>query len=193
MASNDDVTCQCNFCVYEGRDEVDVGVAGPKRKQRFDTYDGSTHRNQSFFDLRLCICYRGNLVNLHLVAMSMFERHTTLNIFNMISKFMDVLYNKWCAKLIGMLTDGENTMIGQHAGVMTRIVMCVEHKLRHGAFIRKVLDLYHEHLAKFWLPQNIDQIEANHCALLKAYNTNNVLRAAIDNHGVVTMFNDAWG
>jgi hypothetical protein len=35
--------------------------------------DGSTHRGQSFFDLRLRVCYHGNLVNLHLVAMSMFE------------------------------------------------------------------------------------------------------------------------
>jgi hypothetical protein len=66
-------------------------------------------------------------------------------------------------------------------------------KLRHGAFVRKVLDPYHEHLAKFWSPQNIDLIEADHCALLKAYNIDNVLRTAIDSHGIVTMFNDAWG
>jgi hypothetical protein len=29
--------------------------------------------------------------------------------------------------------------------------------------------------------------------LLKAYNIDNVLRAAIDNHNVVMTFNDAWG
>jgi hypothetical protein len=68
-------------------------------------------------------------MNLHLVAMPMFERHTTLNVFNMISKFMDVLYSKWRAKLISMSTDGENTMIGRHAGVMTRIVACAKHKV----------------------------------------------------------------
>lgn len=66
-------------------------------------------------------------------------------------------------------------------------------KLHHGTFIQKVLDLYHEHLAKFWSPQNIDQIEVDHCTQLKVYNTNSVLRTAINNHGVVTMFNDAWG
>ncbi len=66
-------------------------------------------------------------------------------------------------------------------------------KLRHGTFVQKVLNPYREHLTKFWLPQNIDQIEADHCALLKAYNTDNVLRIAIDSHGVVTTFNDAWG
>ncbi len=66
-------------------------------------------------------------------------------------------------------------------------------KLRHGVFVRKVLDPYREHLAKFWSPQNIDQIEANHCALLKAYNTDIVLCATIDSHDVITTFNDAWG
>jgi len=42
-------------------------------------------------------------------------------------------------------------------------------KLHHGAVVRKVLDSYCEHLAKFWSPQNIDKIEADHCAVLKAY------------------------
>ncbi len=64
-------------------------------------------------------------------------------------------------------------------------------KLRHGVFVQKVLDPYCEHLAKFWSPQNIDQIEADHCAPLKAYNTDNVLHVAIDRHDVVTTFNDA--
>jgi hypothetical protein len=35
--------------------------------------DGNTHHSQSFFDLRLHVYYRGNLMNLHLVAMLMFE------------------------------------------------------------------------------------------------------------------------
>jgi hypothetical protein len=63
-------------------------------------------------------------------------------------------------------------------------------KLRHGVFVRKVLDPYLEHLANFWSPQNINQIEADHSTLLKAYNTDNVLHAAIDSHNVITTFND---
>jgi hypothetical protein len=51
------------------------------------TSDGSTHRNQSFFDLHQRVYYHNNLMNLHLVAMSMFEWHMVLNVFNMISKF----------------------------------------------------------------------------------------------------------
>jgi len=38
---------------------------------------------------------------------------------------MDVLYIKWRAKLIGVLTDDENTMIGRHARVITRLINCV--------------------------------------------------------------------
>jgi hypothetical protein len=59
--------------------------------------DGSTHRGQSFFDLRVRVCHRGELVNLHLFAIPMFERHSAHNIFNLITKFMDALYAKWRA------------------------------------------------------------------------------------------------
>jgi hypothetical protein len=91
--------------------------------------DGNTHRGQSFFDLRLYVCYRGNLLNLHLVAMLMFVRHMMLSVFNMISKFMDALYNKCCVKLISMSTDSENTMTGQDSGVVTCSVACAEHNV----------------------------------------------------------------
>ncbi|XP_078473017.1 uncharacterized protein LOC144734619 [Lampetra planeri] len=84
--------------------------------------DGSTHRGQSFFDLRTRVCYRGFLVNLHLVAIPMFERHTAQNIFRMLVKFLDALYPNWRAKLIGFSSDGENTMTGRHGGLVTLIV-----------------------------------------------------------------------
>jgi hypothetical protein len=38
--------------------------------------DNNTHRGQSFFDLHMQVYYHGKLVNLHLVAISMFERHS---------------------------------------------------------------------------------------------------------------------
>ncbi len=75
---------------------------------------------------------------------------------------------------------------------MPPVLLNVLVKLCHGVFVRKVLDPYCEHFAKFWSPQNIDQIEADHCTLLKAYNTNNVLRIAIESDDVVTTFNDTW-
>ncbi|CAK9873717.1 unnamed protein product [Sphagnum jensenii] len=91
--------------------------------------DRSTHHGQSFFDLRLRVCYRDNLVNLHFVALPMFERHSDMNIFNLITKFMDALYSKWRSKMIGVLTDGENTMIGRHVGVVTRLVACADNNV----------------------------------------------------------------
>jgi hypothetical protein len=91
--------------------------------------DGSAHRDRSFFDLRVRVYYRDELVNLHLVVMPMFERHSVINIFNLIAKFMDALYIKWCAKLIGVSTANENTMMGRHAGVVTRLVDCVDNNV----------------------------------------------------------------
>jgi len=88
--------------------------------------DGSTHRGQSFFDLRVCICFCGRLLNLHLVAIPMFDRHTAGNIFNMMVKFLDALYDKWRAKLIGMSSDSENTMTGRHTNLVTRMIACAE-------------------------------------------------------------------
>jgi hypothetical protein len=59
----------------------------------------------------------------------MFEHHLALNIFNLIAKFMDVFYVKWRAELIGMSSNGENTMTGCHAGVVTCIVVCAENEV----------------------------------------------------------------
>jgi hypothetical protein len=47
---------------------------------------------------------------------------------------------------------------------MPPVLFSVLVKLHHGTFVQKVLDPYREHLAKFWSPQNIDQIEVDHCA-----------------------------
>jgi hypothetical protein len=91
--------------------------------------DGSTHRGQSFFDLRLRDCYHNDLVNLHFIALPMFKRHSAMNIFNLIAKFMDALYNKWRSKLIGVSMDGENTMTGRHVGVVTRLVTCANNNV----------------------------------------------------------------
>jgi hypothetical protein len=84
-------------------------------------FDSSTHREQAFLDLRVRMCFQGVLFNLHLVAIPMFERHTAMNMFSILVKFLDALYQPWRAKLIGMSSDGENTMTGRHGGLITRI------------------------------------------------------------------------
>jgi hypothetical protein len=53
-------------------------------------------------------------------------------------------------------------------------------KLHTGVFIRKVLDPFHVHISKFWLVEKIDLIEDEHRDLLMVYNSNTILKAAID-------------
>ena len=60
-------------------------------------------------------------------------------IFNHIVKLLDVLLDNWRDKLISVSSDGENTMTGRHAGVVTRLeqaasfpilrIWCVPHQV----------------------------------------------------------------
>ena len=54
-------------------------------------FDASTRREQSFFDVRVRICYKGLLCNIHLVGLPMFDRHKAEIIYNMLVKFLDAL------------------------------------------------------------------------------------------------------
>ena len=82
-------------------------------------YDMSTHICISFMDQRLRLAVNGLLVNLHLLAIPMFYRHTAVNQFNPITKVMDAMNSNWRDKLIGHSWDGENTMTGCSGGVIT--------------------------------------------------------------------------
>ncbi|CAN5952549.1 unnamed protein product [Sphagnum jensenii] len=57
-------------------------------------------------------------------------------------------------------------------------------KLRHGNFIEQVLNLYRDHFSKFWSEESIDQVEEGHRYLLKMYNEEAVLHAALDKHNM---------
>ena len=89
--------------------------------------NGSTHRGQSFFEMRVRFCHRGVLANIHLVAIPMFDRHTALIIFDMIVKFLDALYAPWRSKLISVSSDGENTMTCRHSGLVACLCSTAEH------------------------------------------------------------------
>uniref|UniRef100_M4BFK2 DUF659 domain-containing protein n=1 Tax=Hyaloperonospora arabidopsidis (strain Emoy2) TaxID=559515 RepID=M4BFK2_HYAAE len=89
--------------------------------------DGSTHCGQSFFNMRLRFCHRGVLVNLHLVAIPMFDRHTSQIIFDTVCKFMDALYGSWHGKLLCIASDGERAITCRHAGLVTRFCAGAEH------------------------------------------------------------------
>ncbi len=69
------------------------------------------------------------LSNLHLVTIPMFKWHIGENIFNLIVRFLDVLSDVmmiWHAKFMSVLTNGKNTMIGCHLGIMIRLKQATE-------------------------------------------------------------------
>jgi hypothetical protein len=67
-----------------------MNMFGPCRWSVMAAHTAANHFSTCTYAFATTAIY-GNLVNLHLVAMSMFERHMVLNVFNMISKFMDAL------------------------------------------------------------------------------------------------------
>ena len=82
-------------------------------------FDGSTHRGTSYLCIRVRVHYGGEILNLHLLAIPMFEKHTAVNQFNIIVKVLDVMCATWRQKVIGLGSDGANVMTGRLGGVVT--------------------------------------------------------------------------
>ena len=81
--------------------------------------DSSTHQGVSYSSMRIRVHYKNSLLNLHLAAVPMFDRHTAINIFNLTVKFLDAVSPSWRRKLIGIASDGANVMTGRIGGVVT--------------------------------------------------------------------------
>ncbi|BBN02960.1 hypothetical protein Mp_2g19640 [Marchantia polymorpha subsp. ruderalis] len=65
-------------------------------------------------------------------------------------------------------------------------------RLRPRDFNRGVLDLFRIRLAKFWTAAQIEEVEADHRDLIKAYENEETVRRTIDRHDLKMMFNEAW-
>lgn len=72
---------------------------------------------------------KGILTNIHLLAVSFFERHTAQNTVKLLCTIFDSIAPGWRKKLLSVGTDGENTMTGRHGGVATLLEREVSHKL----------------------------------------------------------------
>jgi hypothetical protein len=71
-------------------------------------------------DQRIRVCFNGvGLMNLDLVLVPFFQRHTAVNYVTMIRTVMNVLCPTWNDKLISIASEGENTMTGRTGGVVT--------------------------------------------------------------------------
>jgi hypothetical protein len=85
--------------------------------------------------------------------------------------------------------DGDNNSLDQDVPPILPAQLA---KLQHNAFIQDILNPYRDHIAKFWAPKSINQIEEDHRDLLKFYNSDPILRKTIDEHDNNTSFDDAW-
>ncbi|KAE8966950.1 hypothetical protein PF005_g28659, partial [Phytophthora fragariae] len=124
--------------------------------------DITTHTDRSFIDQRVRVAVDSVLVNLHLLAIPMFDRHTAVVQVRLIVRVLDILSANWRDKLIGISSDGENTMTGRHGGVVTLLekeathsvlrVWCAAHQMDlvmkagfaifgSGDFVKKTKDL----------------------------------------------------
>ncbi|CAM6007707.1 unnamed protein product [Sphagnum balticum] len=110
----------------------------------------------------------------------------------------------WHAKLVVVSTNGENTMIGCHCGVVTCLkqaaefpvlcIWCMPHLVdiviknatalpQHGQWIKVVYK---------WSEEEIDEIKAKQCNLIKRYNKDQHIKQIIDLYKHTVSFNEAW-
>ena len=62
--------------------------------------DASTHQGLSYLDTRVRFTWNGEVVNFHLLAIPLHERHTGENMFNALSKFLDASKNSFYILLL---------------------------------------------------------------------------------------------
>ena len=82
-------------------------------------FDSSNHRGGSYFAQRIRFYRSGDVINLHLLSVPMFELHTASNMFALSVKVLDVVCPSWRDKLLGIGTDGANVMTGRLGGMAT--------------------------------------------------------------------------
>jgi hypothetical protein len=101
--------------------------------------DATSHMGGSLLDQRIRVCLDGMLYNLQLVLVPHFEQHTAVKYVKLIKILLDSLSPLWRDKGISISSDGENTMTGRHAEVVTLLekecsnpvlrIWCVPHQL----------------------------------------------------------------
>ncbi len=84
-------------------------------------FDAANHARSSYLDVRMRCFYRGELHNLHLMAIPMRDRHTGEYQFDLVVALLNILAPKWRHQLIGVTTDGASNMTGRISGTATRL------------------------------------------------------------------------
>jgi hypothetical protein len=83
--------------------------------------DGGNKTSVPNLDIPLCFVLGHELFNAHLIACPMYESHTGDNIFDLMSKILDILCLDWKDKDAGVTTDEASNMTGYHIGMVTQI------------------------------------------------------------------------
>ena len=83
--------------------------------------NAGNNAGSSYLDIRMQCFFKGNLQNLHLLAIPMRERHTGEYQYNLVVSLLDVLAPNWRHQLIGIATDGASPMTGCIKGTCTRL------------------------------------------------------------------------
>ncbi len=83
--------------------------------------DAGNNACSSYCDIRMWCFFKGNLQNLHLLAIPIWEQHTGEYQYNLVVSLLDVLAPNWRHELIGTAMDGASTMTGCIQGTCTHL------------------------------------------------------------------------
>ena len=83
--------------------------------------DASTHYGSSYLNNRIRFHLYGKLYDIHAIAIPMFDRHTGINMYMLVTRFLNIVCPSWRQKLIGIASDGVTVMTGEFQGVVTRL------------------------------------------------------------------------
>ena len=75
--------------------------------------DMSTHQGVFYLNTWIRLYWKVDTLNLHLVSIPVFDRHTDENMFNVSAKFFDCICQEWREILVGIATDGAHSMTGR--------------------------------------------------------------------------------
>jgi hypothetical protein len=70
--------------------------------------DASIHFEVPMLVQRARMCFKGNLINLHLVLIHFFKTHIVVNYIKLMSAILDAMYSSWRDKLMSISFDGDD-------------------------------------------------------------------------------------
>ena len=91
--------------------------------------DSSTHYDHSYLDNHVHVHRNGDIFNIHIIVILMYERHTALNMYKLLSIVLDVLCPRWRSKLIGLGSDDASNMTGKDNGIVTLFEQEAEYQI----------------------------------------------------------------